>query len=178
MAYAFYLAGILVNRAGIMAGSSRTAAAVALAAAGFAALYLVYDLNQGPFRLDIKAVVILASAYGDPLWFALGAMAGIVGTLALGRALAASSWLAHVGSNALIVFALNGVFYHHVNGPLATWYMGAMPQDGWTLAAFAAASSLLSILLTLPLVRFCQTWLPQLVGRPRASGPLLPALMR
>jgi acyltransferase len=178
MAYAFYLAGILVNRAGFMASPPRTAAAVLAAVAAFAALFLVYDLNQGPFRLDIKAVVILASAYGDPLWFALGAMAGIIGTLALGRALAGSSWLAHIGSNALVVFALNGVFYHHINGPLAAWYLEAMPQDGWTLGVFAAGVSVVSIVLTLPLVRFCNAWLPQLVGRPRASGPLLPALLR
>ena len=55
--------------------------------------------------------------------------------------------------------------------------MGGMPQDGWVVAASAALLSLLSIALAVPLVATLNRWLPQLVGRPTVSGPLLPRLL-
>ena len=85
--------------------------------------------------------------------------------------------MAWLGRNALTLFCLNGLVYHHVNGPFAAWFMGGMPQDGWVVAASAALLSLLSIALAVPLVAALNRWLPQLVGRPTVSGPLLPRLL-
>jgi acyltransferase len=138
---------------------------------------ITYDLNQGPFRMKIEAVVILAAAHGHVLWFPLTALAGTLAVLALGKLLERAAWMAYLGRNALILFCLNGLVYHHVNGPFAAWFMSGMPQDGWSVAASAALLSFLSIALAVPLVAALNRWLPQLVGRPTASGPLLPRLL-
>jgi hypothetical protein len=45
------------------------------------------------------------------------------------------------------------------------------------VAASAALLSLLSIVLAVPLVAALNRWVPQLVGRPTADGPLLPRLL-
>ena len=179
--YAFYLIGVLMRRNGWFQGTGRgapalgIAAAVAVAAVVFVAL--TFDLNQGPFIPHIPAVVILAGAHGHMLWFPLTAVAGTLGVLALARLLPPWGWMAFMGRNALILFCLNGVVYHHVNGPLAAWLHTAMPGDGWAVGAFALALSAASLALAVPLVAAFDRWLPQLVGRPTVSGPLLPRLL-
>ena len=175
--YALYLVGVLVRRRGWLAGDMPRFAPALLAIIGLASVLLTYDLNQGPFRMKIEAVVILAAAHGNVLWFQLTALAGTLAVLALGKLLERADWMAYLGRNALVLFCLNGVVYHHVNGPFAAWFMGGMPQDGWAVAASAALLSLLSIALAVPLVAALNRWLPQLVGRPTVSGPLLPRLL-
>ena len=175
--YALYLVGVLIRRRGWLSGDTPRFVPALLAIAGLAAVLLTYDLNQGPFRMKIEAVVILAAAHGNVLWFPLTALAGTVAVLALGKLLERADWMAWLGRNALILFCLNGIVYHHVNGPFAAWFMSGMPQDGWSVAAGAALLSLLSIALAVPLVAALNRWLPQLVGRPTSSGPLLPRLL-
>ena len=175
--YALYLVGVLVRRRGWLSGDMPRFVPALLAIAGFAVVLVTYDLNQGPFRMKIEAVVILAAAHGHILWFPLTALAGTLAVLALGKLLEQADWMAYLGRNALVLFCLNGVVYHHVNGPFAAWFMSGMPQDGWSVAAGAALLSLLSIALAMPLVAVLDRWLPQLVGRPTSSGPLLPRLL-
>ncbi|WP_374374576.1 acyltransferase family protein [Dongia sp.] len=177
VAYAFYLFGIVMRRIGLFDRNWPREIAALGAVLAFAGVYFSYDLNQGPFRLDIKAVVILASGHGDLIWFTVTSVLGICGTIALAQAFGRHlGWMSYVGRNALIIFCLNGIFYHHVNGPVAASYVGAAPQDGWTLAIFAGAASIVSIALTIPVVILFNRWVPQLVGQPQREGPLLPRL--
>jgi acyltransferase len=127
--------------------------------------------------MGIEAVLILAAAHGHILWFPLTALAGTLAVLALGKLLERADWMAWLGRNALVLFCLNGVVYHHVNGPFAAWFTTAMPQDGWSVAASAALLSIVSLALAAPLVIALNRWLPQLVGRPTEQGPLLPRLL-
>jgi acyltransferase len=175
--YSFYLAGVLIRRRGWLAGDLSPLVPALLAIAGLLIVLFTYDLNQGPFRMKIEAVVILAAAHGHILWFPLTALAGTMGVLALGKLLERAEWMAHLGRNALILFCLNGVVYHHINGPFAGWFTTAMPQDGWSVVASAALLSIISIALAVPLVATLNRWLPQLVGRPATQGPLLPRLL-
>jgi acyltransferase len=175
--YAFYLVGVLIRRRGWLSGALSPLVPALLAIAALLIVLFTYDLNQGPFRMQIEAVVILAAAHGNILWFPLTALAGTLGVLALGKLLERTHWMVWLGRNALILFCLNGVVYHHVNGPFAGWFMAAMPQDGWSVAIGAALLSLISLALAVPLVVLLDRWLPQLVGRPAASGPLLPRLL-
>jgi acyltransferase len=175
--YAFYLLGVLVRRRGWLAGGLSPIVPALLAIASVLIVLFTYDLNQGPFRMKIEAVVILAAAHGDMLWFPLTALVGSLGVLVLGKLLENAGWMAYLGRNALVLFCLNGLVYHHVNGPFAAWFTAAMPQDGWSVAGAAALLSIVSIALAVPLVEALNRWLPQLVGRPTASGPLLPRLL-
>lgn len=174
--YAFYLLGVLMRRRGVLAAPARPAVLAAWALAAMAVVWLTYDLNQGPFRL-IQAVVILASGHGHMLWFPLTAVAGSIAVLALARLAPAAGWLTFMGRNALILFCLNGVVYHHLNGPLAKWFAAAMPASGLAVLGYALLTTALSLAAAVPLVLLLDRWVPQLVGRPAAEGPLLPRLL-
>jgi hypothetical protein len=67
--------------------------------------------------------------------------------------------------------------YHHINGPFAAWFVSAMPASGWSVMLTAALLSTVSIALAAPLLLLFNRWVPQLVGRPAQSGPLLPRLL-
>jgi acyltransferase len=175
--YALYLVGVLIRRRGWLSGDVAWFMPALLAIIGFAIVAFTFDLNQGPFRMKIEAVVILAAAHGHILWFPLTALAGTLAVLALGKMLERADWMAWLGRNALILFCLNGVVYHHVNGPFSAWFTAILPQDGWSVAAGAALLSVASIALAVPLVIALDRWLPQLVGRPATQGPLLPRLL-
>lgn len=175
--YAFYLTGVLIRRRGWLVGSVSPLLLAVMTVASVAFVFFTYDLNQGPFRMGIEAVVILAAAHGSILWFPLTALAGTLGVLALGKLLENTQWMAYLGRNALILFCLNGIVYHHINGPFAAWFSAAMPQNGWSVAGCGALLSIASIALAMPFVELLNRFLPQLVGRPAVSGPLLPRLL-
>ncbi len=176
--YAFYLAGILVRRHGFLAGAARPLWLALAALAAIALVYATYDLNRGPFRLNIDAVVILAAAHGHWLWFPVTALSGSAAILFLAKLAEPVAWMRYLGRNALILMGLNGVVYHHVNGPFAAWFAAALPAaGGWTVALAAILLSAISIALAVPLVLLFNRWVPQLFGRPAQSGPLLPRFL-
>jgi acyltransferase len=176
--YAFYLVGVLIARRGALRINAPRAALLFGAAVAIAFVYFTYDLNQGPFRMKIPAVVILAAAHGDIFWFPVTALAGTAALLFLAAATPAWGWLSAMGRNGLIFFCLNGVVYHHVNPRLAHWFMASWPQNGWSLGVYAAGLSLVSLAVFAPVAMALDRYLPQLTGRPSASGPWLPALLR
>jgi acyltransferase len=176
--YAFYLVGVFIGRHNLLdLGASRVTLILA-AIAAIAIVYFTYDLNQGPFRMKISAVVILAAAHGQIVWFVVTALAGSAAILLLAAATPAWGWLRSMGQNALIFFCLNGVVYHQVNPRLAHWFVASWPQNGWSLAVYATGLSMLSLAAGAPIAMALNRYLPQLVGRPSVSGPWLPALLQ
>ena len=177
--YAFYLLGVLLRRRGVFhSGADNLLRDSGLAVAAALVVWITYDLNQGPFALNIPAVVILASGHGHILWFPITAVIGSLGILLLGRLSVGIGWMSFLGQNALILFCLNGVFYHHLNGPFAGWFVGSMPQGGLSVGLAAALGTALSLLIALPILLALSRWVPQLTGRPSAEGPLLPPLQK
>jgi len=174
--YAFYLAGVLLRRSGWLARPLAAPAAWLGAAVAFAVVLLTYDLNQGPFRL-IQAVIILAAGHGHWLLFPLTALAGTAGVVLVARALPRWRWMEDLGRNGLILLGFGGVVYHHVNGPAAAWFAAHLTGAGWSVAAFGAGVTALSVAAGAPVVGALARWVPQLVGRPTVRGPLLPALL-
>jgi acyltransferase len=176
--YAFYLVGVLIARRGLLGRNAPRAALILGAIAAIALVYFTYDLNDGPFRMKISAVVILAAAHGQIVWFVATALAGAAAILLLAAAAPAWGWLCFMGRNALIFFCLNGVVYHQVNPRLAHWFIADWPQNGWSLAVYATGLTVLSLAAGAPVAMALNRYLPQLVGRPTVSGPWLPALLR
>lgn len=176
--YAFYLVGVLVARRGWLSLRPPKAILAAAAITAIAIVYLTYDLNHGPFRLHIPAVVILAAAHGQIVWFPLTALIGSAAILLAAACCAAWRWAAAMGENALALFCLNGLFYAHLNTPMARWFTAAWPQSSASLVLFAVALTTFSLAIALPLMLALDRFLPQLVGRPTIAGPLLPALLR
>ena len=177
--YAFYLLGVLLRRQRFLLAEKINMPALAvLALVAVLGVFLTYDLNQGPFSLGIPAVVIVGSSHGHMLWFPLTAIAGSLAILFLGRLSTGIGWMALPGRNALILFCLNGFFYHHLNGPFASWFGASLPQGGAPVTAAAIAATAASVLIAWPVLVALRHWFPQLTGRPGVDGPLLPRLLR
>lgn len=176
--YAFYLIGVLIAHYEVLNISLPKGVAFVAALVAIAAVYVTYGLNEGPFRMKIPAVVILAAAHGNILWFVVTALAGIAAILLLAASVPAWGWLRSMGQNALIFFCFNGVVYHQVNPRLAHWFVGSWPQDGWSLWLYATGLTVFSLAAGVPVVAFLNRYVPQLVGKPTVSGPWLPALLK
>lgn len=180
--YAWYQLGLALRRSGLLADSAggRVGAALGLAASA-AVLLLTYDLNQGPWKAsdwndDWRVVLINLSIHGNPLWFTVTTAAGCAATLLLARLLPPLSVLTYLGRHTLILMGLNGFFYVFVNEPIIELVMP--PAATLSVAAYCTAFTAVSLLLCLPLIWLLSQYVPQLVGQPRRSGPLLPALCR
>lgn len=174
--YAFYLVGVLLGRTGL---TSRVSAfrAAAIFLISLAVVQFSFDLNQGPFRY-LQAVVILLSGHGHFLWFPFTALAGTALVVALGRVLQNVSLLAFFGRNALILLGMNGVFYHFVNAPVAAWSVENLPRDGWSVFAVSTLVTVASFALSLPVIHALNSVVPQLVGKPRATGRFFGPLIK
>jgi acyltransferase len=98
--------------------------------------------------------------------------------LALGQALQKVSFLTFLGRNGMILLAMNGVFYHFVNKPLAAWALAAFPGDGLTIFLVSAVVSVCSIAACVPVIHGLNRAIPQLVGKPREPGMFFGPLVR
>ncbi|MBU1002870.1 MAG: acyltransferase family protein [Proteobacteria bacterium] len=173
---AFYLVGVLLRRREFLLGAVPRPRLVLGALVCAATVVLTFDLNQGPFRI-FDAVVIALGAHGNALLFTFTALAGSLALLFLARLSGAVRWMSFMGRNVLILFCLNGVFYHFVNGPFADWFVRTFGGGPWAVFGAGAALTVLSLAVCVPLVLLFNHFLPQLVGKPRQSGPLLPPLV-
>lgn len=176
VSYAFYLVGVLMRRNSVLIGEQPRWRFLAGAGVCLLAVVLTFDLNQGPFRI-FQAVVILASGHGNVLLFPFTALGGSLFLLLLARSAGANRFLMFLGENVLILFCLNGVFYHFFNGPFADWYVVTFPEHWASVTAVTFGFTVICLAACLPVIWLLKRYLPQLVGRPSASGPLLPRLV-
>lgn len=174
--YAFYLIGVLLGRAKVLDRVGPVTGVVIFLVSA-AAVHLTFDLNQGPFRY-LQAVIILLSGHGHFLWFPFTALAGTCMVLALGKALHRASFLTFLGRNGMILLAMNGVFYHFVNKPLAAWALAAFPGDGGSIFLVSSVVTVCSIAASVPVIYGLNRVIPQLVGKPRERGLLFGPLVR
>ena len=165
--YAFYLLGVLMRRRDLLVGRVSPRLLVSGAAVALAAVYFTFDLNQGPFRL-IQAVIIVASGHGHIFWFPFTAVAGSLMILLLARLTPPIRAITFLGRNALILFCLNGVFYHSVNGPVAAWTVKTYPGSPWAVLGVGVGLSVVSLALCLPVVRLLNAHLPWALGKTKA----------
>jgi acyltransferase len=175
--YAFYLVGVICRRNEILLGIQ--ARWRLLLATGVCLLIVVftYDMNTGPFRL-FDAVVIVLSGHGNVILFPLTALAGSIMLLLLAKSVGASRFLMFMGENALILFCLNGVFYHFLNGPFAAWFVKTFPGHWMAVTGAGIAFTLVSLVCCIPCVIMLNRFVPQLVGKPAKHGPFLPRFVR
>jgi acyltransferase len=174
--YAFYLVGVVMRRESILLGAHSRWRLLLASAVCLLIVVFTYDLNTGPFRL-FEAVVIVLSGHGNVLLFPLTALVGSLLLLLLAKSAGANRFLMFMGENALILFCLNGVFYHYFNGPYAEWFEANFPGHWMAVTAAGAAFTAVSLACCIPFVLLFNRVVPQLVGKPAQQGPLLPRLI-
>lgn len=175
--YAFYLVGVLMRRESILLGGQKRWRLLLASAVTLLFVIFTWDMNQGPFQL-IQAVVIVLSGHGNILLFPLTALAGSLFLLLVARSAGANKFFMFMGKNALILFCLNGVFYHFCNGPFADWFVKAFPGHWLAVTGAGMVFTALTMGACIPVILLLNKFVPQLVGKPRQSGPILPRLLR
>ncbi len=175
--YSFYLVGVLMRREAVLLGGQQRWRLLLASAVCLIAVVMTWDLNEGPFRL-FDAVVIVLSGHGSVWLFPLTALAGSLFILFVARIVGANRFFMFMGENALILFCLNGVFYHFFNGPFADWFVAKFGGDWMSVTAVSAAFTVISLAACVPFVLALNRFVPQLVGKPTKRGPLLPQFLR
>lgn len=174
--YSFYLVGVLMRRESFMLGAQPRWRLLLASAICLLAVIFTWNLNQGPFQM-IQAVVIVLSGHGNIILFPLTALAGSLFVLLLAKSAGANKFFMFMGENALILFCLNGVFYHFLNGPFADWFVKTFPGHWGAVTGAGVGFTCVSLAFCAPLVLVLNKYFPQLVGKPRKAGPILPRLL-
>ena len=175
--YLFYVGGILLQKSNLLNRNHPGIAAIAAAVVCLVLVVLTYDLNDGPFRM-IQAVVIVLSGHGHIIFFPLTAFLGSLFILFSAAAGPAWSWLSYLGKNALSLFCLNGLFYHFINPVTSKWFARTFEVTHLTVFCYATITTIISLLICLPVTLFLVRYLPQLMGKPAQDGPLLKPFMK
>ena len=175
--YAFYLVGVVMRRESILLGAQPRWRLLLVSAVCLLFVVFTYDMNTGPFRF-FDAVVIVLSGHGSVLLFPVTALAGSLLLLVLAKSTGANRFFMFMGENALILFCLNGVFYHFFNGPFAGWFATTFPGHWVAVTGAGMVFTVVSLACCIPFVLLLNRLVPQLVGKPTKQGPLLPRLIR
>jgi acyltransferase len=175
---AFYLLGVFMRRNMFLRDMRSLRVLVPAGTAAYIIVLLTYRLNIGLFSFPpLDAVVILFSSHGHFIWFPLTALAGCLMVLFVARAMPAWRLMAWMGQNTLILMCLNGIFYHYINPPMAEWVVDHLPGTPLTVWCVGCTMTAGSMVACIPLIYLLKRWVPQLVGRPTAAGPLLKNLI-
>jgi acyltransferase len=171
--YAFYLLGVWLRQSKILERERPLRLIWPALALTLCLVYFTYDLNKGPFlNKAYQAVVIVASVHGHILWFPLTAVIGSLFILLLAKVTPGYKFILLIGANAPIVFPLNGVFYHFVNGRAGKWMFDNLAGSPWGLFGVGSVVTVISLALCLPCIFLFNKYVPQLVGKPKVKGPI------
>ena len=176
--YAFYLFGLSLRSTRWFERLNNGGSQFGLALLSLAFVYLTYDLNQGMFILAAyDAVIMVGSSHGNPILFPLTAIAGSLSIISLALLLRRSKTLQFLGANTLVIFALNGVFYHFTNDPLARLASPWIHNSDTLTLCYGVIVTITSLLLTIPALILLNKYVPQLVGKPLKQGPIIRRLV-
>jgi acyltransferase len=176
--YSLYLVGVYFRRNNFLVGKIPAYKCFLGALVCLILIYSTYDLNKGMFAIPFyDAVVLFASSHGNLILFPLTAVIGSVMVMLLAKLTTDIEVLIYLGRNTLIIFGLNGVFYHFINDRLAIWLIAQHFDDAMKVLVSGIVIAFTSILLTIPFVFLLNYLTPQLIGKPKLDGPLIPRLV-
>ena len=141
-------------------------------------VFFTFDLNKGLFSFHVyDSVVILFSSHGHALLFPFTAIVGSILILLLGKLTTNVKLLTYLGQNVLVIFCLNGVFYHFINDRLAKWMLDFLPKDSLVILLSGIIVTISSLALTIPFILLFNRYIPQLIGKPKIKGPIFKNLV-
>jgi acyltransferase len=172
--YAFYLIGIYLRRKRLFMEQISNKVMIPGAALAFLIVLFTYRLNNGPFTIPAyHAVIILFSSHGHILLFPLTALAGSAFVLLIAGMTRSPKTMVWLGQNTLILMCLNGIFYHYINPPTAKWMLANLPRSAFSIFSVGVLMTAASLAICIPFVFLFTKLIPQLVGKPKLTGPLL-----
>ncbi len=170
--YAFYLMGVYLRRKKFLMDKVSLKILLPKIIITFLIVLFTYNLNTGPFNFSFyNAVVIIFASHGNFFWFPVSAVAGSFFILFLAKISPTQNTILWMGQNTLILMCLNGIFYHYFNGRIAKWVLDTFPGSGPTVFWTGCLMTIASLVVCIPLIYFFNKFVPQLVGKPKLSGP-------
>lgn len=136
-----------------------------------------FNLNQGPF-LDPRDMVALAlTSYGNLFLFSVTAITGSLFIILLSLSLPSFKGVAFIGKNTLILLGMNFLYMDIAKPMIGKLDLSIF--DSWvTVTVFGLGLTIVSFMVNVPIIQLINRLVPQLMGKPKAKGPLLPALLR
>jgi len=172
--YAFYLLGVWLKRNPSWMEKLPVNASVLGLIVSFLIVLFTFKLNNGPFNFNyFNSVVILFSSHGSFVWFPITAVAGSLLILFLAKCTPSQRTIVWLGQNTLILIFLNGVFYHYINPPTTKWVLENFSASFLSILGIGCATTAISLALCTPFIFLFNKFMPQLVGKPKISGPLI-----
>ena len=172
--YAFYLMGIYLRRKKFLIDKVSLKILVPGMIITFLIVLFTYKLNTGPFNFSVyDAVVIIFASHGNFFWFPISAVAGSFLILFLAKITPSPKTIVWMGQNTLILMCLNGIFYHYINGRVAKWALDTLSGSGLTVFWVGCLMTVASLGVCIPLIYVFNKFVPQIVGKPKLSGPWL-----
>ena len=172
--YAFYLLGIYLRRKKFLIDKVSLKILVPGMIITFLIVLFTYKLNTGPFNFSVyDAVVIIFASHGNFFWFPISAVAGSFLILFLAKITPSQNTIVWMGQNTLILMCLNGIFYHYINGRVAKWVLDTLAGSGLTVFWVGCLMTVASLGVCIPLIYVFNKFVPQIVGKPKLSGPWL-----
>ncbi len=169
--YGFYLVGVFMRRRGCFSERRFGRASLPAALVLCGVVLFTYNLNNGPFNFNVyDAVVIIFASHGNIILFPLTALAGSLMVLFIASTTGAPRLISYLGQNTLILMCLNGIFYHYINPPLAAWVLAVCGGSAALITAAGVVTTIISLLLCLPVVYGLNRFAPQLVGKKKLIG--------
>jgi len=171
VALGFYITGHLTFHQLHKLLQVKTIPRLALVVLFTALTILTFDLNN-PY--EEFTVIMSLSSHGSNIYFIMTAIFGTLSTIFISTFIPKSPVVDYVGKNTLILLGTSGFCLHFLNPYLATLYP-RLDSAIW-VTGYNTIVSIISILLSVPVIYLLNKYFPQLVGRPYQQGPLLPSL--
>jgi len=172
--YSFYLLGVFLNRRRFLVEKVSAKILAPAAVIAFLVVFFTYQLNKGPFNFhQYDAVVLVFASHGHFLLFPLTAIAGCSLIMLIAAMTRAQKTIVWLGQNTMLLMFLNGIFYHYINPPLAKWILESISDSSLVIFILSCIVTVASVALCAPLVFLFNIAIPQLVGKPKATGLLL-----
>lgn len=133
---------------------------------------LTYGLNH----TKGVAVMMAARSHGDAVYFVLTAIAGSIAVVSLAIFIQSNYLLEMIGRNSLALLGINGLFFTYIDPRLLNILTPSDSQIYVTLDSMSV--TIVSLLLSGPIVYCLNRFTPQLIGNIKTSGPWLPALVK
>lgn len=176
IAYSLFLMGMIINKSGVCLRLFPFIVSLLMCLIFLVITIATFNLNTGPFYFSKPGVIMSVSQHGHPLFFLLTSITGIGFIIFLSMLIPQNFILSFIGENTLVYLGLSFAFLFFGNSILIQ-YLSSFPIElSKTVVAFISA--FIAMAVCVPAIMALNLLVPQLVGKPQKSGPLLPALMK
>jgi acyltransferase len=173
--YSFYLLGIYFRHKKMLIGNISPLLIICSLVLCLLVVLFTFNINIGPFRrgYPFNVVLIEYSQHGNFNLFPITAIAGCIFIMLLAKLTPFNKNVVMMGQNALILFGLNGIFFHFINGRLAVWFMNNFSDNFLNIFCVGMLVTFVSLISCVPFILLFNKYVPQFVGRPKIKGPIL-----